>query len=97
MQFQVILTPSAEADLNHFKVVEQRRIVAAIRIHLTTDADHESRRRKKLAENPLTPWELRVGDHRVFYEIEEDATVKMTAIGFKEHNELFIRGKRVAL
>jgi mRNA-degrading endonuclease RelE of RelBE toxin-antitoxin system len=97
MQFQVILTPSAEADLSSFKVGEQRRIVAAIKVHLTTDADSQSRRRRKLAENTLAPWELRVGDHRVFYEVEEDTTVKITAIGSKEHNDLFIRGRKVDL
>src|SRR4051812_37578392 len=97
MQFQVILTPSAEADLSDFKVMVQRRIVAAMKVHLTTDADRQSRRRKKLAENPLAPWELRVGDHRVFYEIEEDTTVKIIAIGSKEHNDLFIRGRKVDL
>jgi hypothetical protein len=45
--FQIAFTPSAEADLAHFKAVDQRVIVAAIRVHLATDATSESRRRKK--------------------------------------------------
>ena len=69
----------------------------AIRVHLTTDSDSESRRRKRLAANPLAPWELRVGDHRVFYEIKEDATVTALAVGVKEHNNHFIRGREVEL
>jgi hypothetical protein len=44
--FQIILTPSAEADLNFFKVFEQRLIVDAIKAYLATDASSESRRRK---------------------------------------------------
>jgi hypothetical protein len=48
-------------------------------------------------DNPAAPWELRIGDFRVFYEIENDTTVKIVSIGHKEHNDLFIRGKRVEL
>lgn len=62
-----------------------------------TDADSESRRRKRLTANPVAPWELRVGDHRVFYEVEGDATVTILAVGVKAHNDLFIRGRKVEL
>ena len=49
-------------------------------------------------------WELRLGDFRVFYQVErrpddaqEDDADKVLAIaiGHKEHNELFIRGGKV--
>jgi hypothetical protein len=33
----------------------------------------------------------------VFYEFENDALVKIVAIGYKEHNDLFIRGEKVEL
>ena len=46
--------------------------------------------------NPLAPWELRIGDYRVFYEIGEDI-VRVLAIGHKLHNELFIQGQRVEI
>jgi mRNA-degrading endonuclease RelE of RelBE toxin-antitoxin system len=95
--FQVVFSPSAGADLAHFKAAERRAIVDAIRVHLTTGADSESRRRKRLAANPVAPWELRVGDHRVFYEVEGGATVTILAVGVKEHNDLYIRGRKVEL
>ena len=97
MGFQVSFTPSAEADLAHFKAVNRCVIVEAIRVHLTTEAVSESRHRKRLTANPIAPWELRVGDHRVFYEIEGDTTVTILAVGVKEHNDLFIRGRKVDL
>jgi mRNA interferase RelE/StbE len=97
MKFQIKLTPSAEADLRHFPVHEQRVIVDAALIHLGIDADVPSRRRKKLRSNMLAPWELRVGVYRVFYEIEDGSGVKIVAIGYKEHNSLLIRGKEVEL
>ena len=56
-----------------------------------------ARRRKRLTANPLASWELRIGDHRVFYEVEEDRAVTILAVGVKVHNDLFIRGKKVEL
>src|SRR5437763_1526310 len=64
MPFQVILTPSAEADLDYFKRFEQRVIVDAARRYLRNDADVESQHRKKLRANPVAPWELRFGNCR---------------------------------
>lgn len=52
----------------------------------------ESRNRKPLRENPLAPWELRLGKYRVFYRVEEQDVV-VGAIGVKEHNKLFIHGE----
>ena len=80
-----------------FSVSDRRIIIAAISEFLSSDAETESRRRKRLSDNTLAPWELRVGDHRVFYEIEEGASVTILAVGAKAHNELFIRGKKVTL
>lgn len=97
MPFRIDFTPSAEVDLAHFRASEQRAIVAAIRAHLTNDADGESRRRKRLTANPLAPWELRVGNHRVFHEVEADTAVTILAVGVKDHNDLFIRGRKVEL
>ena len=97
MTFQVNLTPSAEEDLRHFRVHEQRIIIDAILSHLGVDASTASRRRRKLRPNPLAPWELRVGIYRAFYEIEGESIVKVVAIGWKEHNSLFVRGRIVEL
>ena len=56
----------------------------------------ETRNRKPMRPNPLAPWELRIGDYRVFYEIREES-VRVLAIGHKVHNELFIRGQKVEI
>ena len=97
MKFVLTATPSADSDLEYYKAFEQRVIVEAIKVHLAIDAHVETNRRKRLAQHPLASWELRVGKYRVFYELAEQATVKIVAVGHKEHNELFLRGKRVEL
>ena len=97
MRFQVTLTPSADEDLKHYRAFEQRAIVDAMKVHLRADANVETRRRKRMAGHPVAPWELRVGNCRVFYELEAETRVKVVAVGHKEHNDLFIRGKMVNL
>jgi mRNA interferase RelE/StbE len=97
MPFRVTLTPSAEADLDYLKRFEQCVIVDAAKRYLQNDVHIESQHRKKLRPNSLAPWKLRIGQYRVFYEVEDATAVKIVAIGYKEHNDLFIRGQRVEL
>ena len=97
MRFEVRLVPSADEDLDYYQAREQRIILDAIEKLLEVDADVRSKRRKQLHPNPLAPWELRIGDYRVFYEIRAECLVRVLAVGHKIHNELFIRGQRVEL
>ena len=49
--------------------------------------------------NPVAPWELRIGDLRVYYEIKNEPypVVTVLAVGVKERNEVRIGGERVKL
>jgi mRNA-degrading endonuclease RelE of RelBE toxin-antitoxin system len=96
MTFTIIVTPSAQDDIKWFKVFEQRIILNAIRTHLHGSPDVENNRRKKLRPNPIAPWELKDGDYRVFYSVEEHQ-VRILAVGYKVHNQLHIRGEEVIL
>jgi mRNA-degrading endonuclease RelE of RelBE toxin-antitoxin system len=95
MKFTIGLTDSAVEDLDFFRKNERRMIADAIALFLTFDANVETRRRKPLRPNRLAQWELRIDDYRVFYDLEEDDVVKVVAVGHKEHNDLYIRGKKV--
>jgi mRNA interferase RelE/StbE len=68
MNFDIRFTPSADADLDYYEAREQRIILSAVERCLRYDADVSSKRRKRLRANLLAPWELRVGDYRVFYQ-----------------------------
>jgi mRNA-degrading endonuclease RelE of RelBE toxin-antitoxin system len=57
----------------------------------------ETKRRKKLDPNSIAPWELRIDQYRIFYDIDFGSLIKVIAIGYKDHNELYIRGKKVDL
>jgi len=96
MKFEVEFVPSADQDLESSTIREQRIILDGIADFLQVDANVASKRRKQMRPNPLAPWELRIGDYRVFYEIRE-GSVRVLAIGHKIHNELFIRGQKVEI
>lgn len=91
------MTDSAREDLDYFRKNERRIISDRIALFLTHDANVETRRRKPLRPNRLAQWELRIDDYRVFYDFEEPNVVKIVAVGHKEHNDLFIRGRKVEL
>jgi len=69
-----------------------------IEVQLTYQPEEETRNRKRLRPNALAPWELRVGDLRVFYDIDEGAScVRIVAVGRKERNRLIIGREEVLL
>ena len=70
MNFSIRLTDSAIEDLDFFRKNERRMIADGIALFLTQDAHVETRRRKPLRPNRLAQWELRLGDYRVFYDVE---------------------------
>lgn len=52
----------------------------------------ETRNRKPMRPNPIAPWELRVGNLRVYYDVEEEPepVVCIRAVGIKEKNRIRI-------
>ena len=92
----------AESVKGHFRRLSARdRVILfdEIEKQLLHEPLVETRNRKPLRPNPLAPWELRVGDLRVFYEVPEaePGRVRILAIGEKRGNSLWIGGKEVQL
>jgi mRNA-degrading endonuclease RelE of RelBE toxin-antitoxin system len=96
--FHIEFTPEAFDDLRSFRKYDQQQIVAAIENQLQYQATEETRNRKRLRPNQLAEWELRVGDFRVFYDVDPDATiVKIEAVGYKQGSKLFVHGEEYEL
>jgi len=72
-------------------------IVAGVENRLAHEPLVETRNRKRLRANPIAPWELRVGDMRVFYEVDEPGVVTVLAIGAKRGNRLYLEGEEIEL
>jgi mRNA-degrading endonuclease RelE of RelBE toxin-antitoxin system len=66
---------------------------------LTHEPTVPTRQRKVLRANAVAPWELRIGDLRVYYEVKNDPerVVVVKAIGVKERNRVLIGGEEVEL
>jgi mRNA-degrading endonuclease RelE of RelBE toxin-antitoxin system len=74
-------------------------VLDAIERQLVHEPLKETRHRKPLRPNPVAPWEFRVGQLRVFYEIAGDETpvVRILAVGRKRRNALTIGGREIQL
>ncbi len=96
--FEIKFTESSHVDLSYFNKYEQNIVIENIENQLLQGPLEETRNRKPLRPNDLSKWELRIGKYRVFYDVNiESKSIKIKAIGWKEHNKLFIRGKEYNL
>jgi mRNA-degrading endonuclease RelE of RelBE toxin-antitoxin system len=98
MAFTIELSPDAHDQLGQLRKGDQRIIADALVVSLTHQPDQPTRHRKPMDENPLAPRELRVGDFRVFYDVDREAEkVIIVAIGQKVHDRLRIGDEEVEL
>jgi mRNA-degrading endonuclease RelE of RelBE toxin-antitoxin system len=96
--FEIALTKRARGDLQFCKKSEQKEVLDGLEAQLADSPPQQTRNRKPLRPNDLSGWEVRIGPFRAFYDVDEDAgKVVVKAIGRKEHNKLFIRGKEYQL
>ncbi len=97
MPYTIDITFDADEDLERLTARDRRIILAEIRTHLTYEPMQHTLKRKHLKENELNiPWELRVGTYRVLYKVEGNI-VYVLAIATKQHNDYYIKGKKVKL
>jgi hypothetical protein len=67
-------------------------VLQAVDAQLAHQPTAETRNRKPMRPNPLAPWELRVGEVRVYYDVSEhpSPTVSIRAVGIKRRNQVWI-------
>ncbi len=98
MEFIIRFTLKALEQLENLKKSDRKAVIDGIKKQLIYEPFTETKNRKPLRRNPLSRWELRVKKYRVFYDSSEDGnTVEIKAVGYKEHNRLFINGKEFGL
>ena len=82
--FNIKFTDRAVEDLRVFPVSEQKWIVSALESQLASAAAEESDDRKRLRPDELAEWTIRLGDVRVFYDVDlTNQIVKIEAVGKK--------------
>jgi mRNA-degrading endonuclease RelE of RelBE toxin-antitoxin system len=81
-------------DLQWFKKHERKRIFDAIDAQLKHEPTVSTRNRKRTRPGSITEWELRVGEFRVFYNVDDQVRiVEIKRVGEKRGNLFFFRGK----
>jgi mRNA-degrading endonuclease RelE of RelBE toxin-antitoxin system len=92
--YRILFTPSADEDLSWFPKPEQRLIIDGVIEQLTHEPLTVTQNRKPMRPNLLAPRCLRLREYRVYYDVDEEASlITVRAIGYKNRNLLFIRGK----
>jgi len=96
--FAITISRGAREDLGRLRRYVRQQIRDAIDTQLPYEPDRETKNRKRLQPNPLSDWELRVGDYRVFYDIDQTAKqVLIVAIGLKRGDKVTISGREYDL
>jgi len=74
-------------------------VLKAMHAQLLHEPTTPTRNRKPMRPNPVAPWELRVGDLRVYYQVQEtpERVVQILAVGIKRRNQVWIEQKAVPL
>jgi mRNA-degrading endonuclease RelE of RelBE toxin-antitoxin system len=100
MPFEIEFTKAAADHVRRYKKFEQQIILDSIAEQLQDEPATKTRNRKPLRTSELSDWELRIQRFRVFYDVIDDEasrTVKIKAVGHKEHNILYINDREVEL
>jgi mRNA-degrading endonuclease RelE of RelBE toxin-antitoxin system len=88
--YDISYAESVAKDLRNFRANDRRTILNAIESQLAHEPNRPTRNRKVLVglvppwEHVEPVWELRVGEYRVFYDVDEaESTVVIRAIRHK--------------
>ena len=92
MRFDIEFSPETIDHLRALTARQRSRVLDRIDAHLEFEPLVETRNRKLMRPNQLALWELRIGDLRVYYDVELDPqpTVFIRAVGIKEGDRVRI-------
>ena len=89
--FEVVVAPAALRQLRRLRRIDGGRILNAIETHLRHEPERPTRTTiKRLRGLQDATYRLRVGDFRVFYDVEGE-TVTIVAVLHKSETETFYR------
>jgi len=92
-------TPEATSHLKGLGAHKAAKVIDTVARQLTHQPTVPTRNRKLLRANPIAPWELRVGDVRVYFDVtdEPERLVIIRAVGVKHRDRVIIGGEEVDL
>jgi mRNA-degrading endonuclease RelE of RelBE toxin-antitoxin system len=97
--YEVEYSPETVEHMQALTAGQRKAVLDGVDEQLTYEPTAETRNRKPMRPNSLAPWELRLGDLRVYYVVQEQPVPKVLirAIGIKERDQVRIANKVVEL
>ncbi|MBI1917031.1 MAG: type II toxin-antitoxin system RelE/ParE family toxin [Planctomycetes bacterium] len=95
MAYRIRYSTDAETHLRALSAAQRSLVLDTVDRQLRHQPTSETRNRKFMRPNPLAPWELRIRNLRVFYDVleEPEQVVVVHAIGIKVGNRVVIAGE----
>ena len=99
MSYRIEYSPDAEYHLRVLTVRQRVITLDEVDRQLTYQPTVETRNRKPMRPNPVAPWELRIGNLRVYYDVQErpSRVVRVLAVGVKQRSSVRIGKEIVSL
>ena len=99
MPYHIEYSPDVEDHIRVLTARQQRIVLDAVDRQLTHEPTVETANRKPMRPNPLAPWELRIGNLRVYYDVEDvpEPLVYVRAVGIKLRNRVRIAKEVIEL
>jgi mRNA-degrading endonuclease RelE of RelBE toxin-antitoxin system len=97
--YRIEWTHEAREQLRAMGVRDRAAVVDTVPPALQYQPTLIARNRKLLKANEVAPWELRVGNWRVFYDVQErpERIVSVRAVGLKRRDRVLIGGEEYEL
>lgn len=99
MRYAIEYSPETIGHLRALTSRQRAVVFDAVEEQLRFQPLVQTRNRKLMRPNPLAPWELRIGELRVYYVVEgtPGPRVLIRAIGIKDRNRVLIGSEEVEL
>lgn len=99
MSYRIEYSPDTSDHLQSLSARQRSQVFEAVEQQLSHEPGAETRNRKPMRPNPIAPWELRIRELRMYYDIVEQSKrlVTILAVGVKNRNRVRIGGKEFDL
>lgn len=95
--YRIEYSPHTISHLQALTARQRSLVLDAVEEQLSHQPTVETRNRKPMRPNPLAPWELRVEECRVYYDVGEapEQVVMVLAVGVKDRAQIIIGGEEL--
>jgi mRNA-degrading endonuclease RelE of RelBE toxin-antitoxin system len=96
---RIVFSPEADDHIAQLKAHQRAKLLDMIERQLVSQPMQATRHRKPLRPNPVAQYRLRVGEQRVYYDVQEqpERLVIVKAVGRKVRDRLYVGGVEVKL